>query len=242
MTGLGSIRSTVAPRANYNGIVESVGNQEISPEEARNRSPDRVVTLTDGVFAIIMTILVLDLEIPGTSGGQSVAESLKDLAPTFSAFVISFLLLGMYWVWHRGTFAQVRYTDYRLVWLNLLFLLPMSMIPFAASTLGSHPRDATALRLYGAVLVAVTLLRSLMLWYIHRHTPLLWQVPSKKSRRMSTAAAAAPLVLYTIAILAADPAPVLSTLLYLSVPMVYVAVVLFLKSDARTAGAAQDIS
>jgi hypothetical protein len=71
---------------------------------------------------------------------------------------------------------------------------------------------------------------------------LLWQVPSKKARRMSTAAAAAPLILYTLAILIAAPAPVLSTLLYLAVPMIYTAVVLFLKSDARTASAAQDIS
>jgi uncharacterized membrane protein len=222
--------------------MEPVGESEISPQKAREGSPERVVTLTDGVFAIIMTILVLELEIPDTSDGQSVAESLKDLAPTFSAFVISFLLLGMYWVWHRGTFAQVRYTDYRLVWLNLLFLLPLSMIPFAASTLGSHPRDATALQLYGAILVAVTLLRSLLVWYLHHHTGLLWQAPSKKARRMSTSAAAAPLVLYTLAILVAAPAPVFSTLLYLAVPLVYSAVVLFLKSDARTASAAQDIS
>ena len=229
-------------RVSYDCVMEPASSQEISPQEARNTSPDRVVTLTDGVFAIIMTILVLDLEIPGTSGGQSVAESLKDLAPTFSAFGISFLLLGMYWVWHRGTFAQVRYTDYRLAWLNLLFLLPLSMIPFAASTLGSHPTDATALQLYGAILVAVTLLRSLLLWYLHRHTVLLWQVPSKKARRMSNTAAAAPLVAYTLAILIAAPAPVVSTLLYLSVPMIYVAVILFLKADARTASAAQDIS
>ena len=222
--------------------MNSIGDAEVGPQKAREGSPDRVVTLTDGVFAIIMTILVLDLEVPGTSDGQSVAESLKDLAPTFSAFVISFLLLGMYWVWHRGTFAQVKYADYRLVWLNLLFLLPMSMIPFAASTLGSHPRDATALRLYGVILVAVTLLRSLLVWYLHRHMGLLWQIPSKKARRMSTTAAAAPLVLYTLAILIAAPAPVLSTLLYLAVPMIYTAVVLFLKSDARTASAAQDIS
>jgi uncharacterized membrane protein len=222
--------------------MDSIGEAEVSPQEAREGSPDRVVTLTDGVFAIIMTILVLDLEIPSTSDGQSVADSVKDLAPTFSAFVISFLLLGMYWVWHRGTFAQVKYADYRLVWLNLLFLLPMSMIPFGASTLGSHPRDATALQLYGAILVAVTLLRSLLVWYLHGHTGLLWQVPSKKARRLSTAAAAAPLVVYTLAILIAAPAPVISTLLYLAVPMIYTAVVLFLKSDARTANAAQDIS
>lgn len=222
--------------------MESHDDSDISPQRARNTSPDRLVTLTDGVFAIVMTILVLDLEIPGASADQSVSESIRELGPTFSAFVISFLLVGMYWVWHRGAFAQVRYVDYQLVWLNLLFLLPVSMIPFAASTLGSHSRDATALQLYGVVLVAVTVMRSLLNWYLHRHTWLLWQVPSEKARRMSTAAAAAPLVLYTIAILIAGLAPVLSVLLYLAVPAVYAGVVIFLKSDTKTRSAAEDIS
>jgi uncharacterized membrane protein len=222
--------------------MESTSDSDINPQEARNVSPDRLVTLTDGVFAIVVTILVLDLAIPDSSEGQSVAESLRELGPTFSAFVISFLLVSMYWVWHRGVFAQVRHADYRLVWLNLLFLLPASMIPFAASTLGSHPRDATALQLYGAVLVAVTLMRSALNWYLHRHTWLLWQIPSAKARRLSTIAAAAPLALYTVAMLIAAPAPVLSTLLYLSVPMIYTGIVLFLKSDKRTSSAAQDIS
>ena len=220
----------------------STNGTDLSPQQARNASPDRLLTLTDGVFAIVVTILVLDLEIPGATEGQPVVDSLRELGPTFSAFVMSFLLVSMYWVWHRGVFAQVRYVNYRFVWLNLLFLLPVSMIPFAASTLGSHPQDATAIQLYGVVLVAVTLLRSFLNWYLHRHTWMLWQVPSNKARRLSTTAAAAPLIAYTVAILVAAPAPVLSTLLYLAVPMIYAGVVIFLKSDARTSAAAQDIS
>lgn len=198
--------------------------------------------LTDAVVAIIMTILVLDLEIPGASEGKPLSEGLLDLLPIFTTFVISFLLVGMYWVWHRGFFAQVRYADYRLAWLNLLFLLPLSLIPFAASTLGSHPDDPTALQLYGAILVTVTLMRSLLNWYLHRHPWMLWQVPSAKARRLSATAAASPLVVYVLAILVAEPAPVLSTLLYLAVPLIYAGVVLFLKKDSRTSSAAQDIS
>jgi uncharacterized membrane protein len=198
--------------------------------------------LTDAVFAIIMTILVLDLEIPGASDTKSLADGIRDLRPTFFAFVISFLLLGMYWVWHRGAFAQVRYADYRLAWLNLLFLLPLSLIPFAASTLGSHPEDATALRLYGAILVVVTLMRVLLNWYLYHHAWLLWQVPTKETRRMSAIAATSPLVVYTLAILVASVAPGLSTLLFFAVPLIYADVVFFLKSDARTSSAAQDIS
>jgi uncharacterized membrane protein len=222
--------------------VESQVKPDISPQEARNISPERILMLTDAVVAIIMTILVLDLEIPGASEGKPLSEGLADLLPIFTTFVISFLLVGMYWVWHRGFFAQVRYADYRLAWLNLLFLLPLSAVPFAASTLGSHPDDATALQLYGAILVAVTVMRSVLNWYLHRHPWMLWQVPSTKARRLSAIAAAAPLVVYILAMAVATPAPVLSTFLYLAVPLIYAAVVLFLKSDARTSSAAQDIS
>lgn len=229
-------------RGSYDGDVESHTNSDISPQEARNISPERLVMLTDAVVAIIMTILVLDLEIPGASEGTPLSEGLVDLLPIFTTFIISFLLVGMYWVWHRGFFAQVRYSDYRFAWLNLLFLLPLSVVPFAASTLGAHPDDATALQLYGAVLVTVTVMRSVLNWYVHRHPWMLWQVPSAKARRLSAIAAAAPLVVYVFAILVAASAPVLSTLLYLALPLIYGGVVLFLKKDSRTSSAAQDIS
>jgi uncharacterized membrane protein len=222
--------------------VSSGNDIDLSPQKVRNDNPDRLVTLTDGVFAIVMTILVLDLEIPGAGEGQSVADGLRDLAPTFSAFVISFLIVGMYWVWHRGVFAQVRYANYQILWLNLLFLLPVSMIPFAASTLGSHPDDATALHLYGAILITVTLFRSVLNWYLHRHTWLLWQVPSKRARRLSTIAAVAPILVFSVAMLVAAPAPDLSKLLFLAMPLIYAAALVFLKSDPRTSSAAQDIS
>lgn len=226
----------------YSGAVGSSDNSDISPQEARNVSPERLATLTDAVIAIIMTLLVLDLEIPGESEGKPLTEGLLDLLPIFTTFVISFLLVGMYWVWHRGFLAQVRYADYRLAWLNLLFLLPLSVVPFAASTLDAHPDDATALQLYGAVLVAVTLMRLVLNWYVHSHPWMLWQVPTTKARRLSAGAAAAPLVVYVIAMLVAAPAPTLSTLLYLAMPLLYAGVVLFLKKDSRTKIAAQGIS
>jgi uncharacterized membrane protein len=164
--------------------------------EQRNASPDRLLTFTDGVFAIIITILVLELEVPDLGSGQSLRESLVEIRPTFIAFVISFLLVGMYWVWHRGAFSQVCYVDHNTIWLNLVFLLPVAMIPFAASVLGEHSSEPTALHLYGTVLITATLLRIAVNSYLRRHPGLLWEVPSKQSRRLSTGAAASPLVVY----------------------------------------------
>jgi uncharacterized membrane protein len=215
---------------------------ELSPRDQRKASPERLLTFTDGVFAIIITILVLEIQVPDLGSGQSLIDALGDIRPTFTAFVISFLLVGMYWVWHRTAFAQVRYIDLNVVWLNLLFLLAAALIPFATSTLGEYEADPTALHLYGAVLIAVTLFRVVLDWYLRRHPGLLWQTTGKQAQRLAAAAAAAPLVVYGIAMVIADWVPWLSLLLYFSVPLLYFGFVALLKADPRTQVAAQDLS
>jgi uncharacterized membrane protein len=210
--------------------------------EQRNANPDRLLTFTDGVFAIIITILVLELKVPDLGAGKSLREALTDIRPTFVAFVISFLLVGMYWVWHRSAFAQVRYVDLNTVWLNLLFLLPVAMIPFGASLLGEYEGDATALHFYGLVLITATLFRTVLELYLHRHPGLLWQTGDQQAKRLGTLTAAAPILVYGIAMLIANWAPTLSLLLYLALPLLYLGLVTFLKTDPRTRIAAKDLS
>ena len=92
-------------------------------------SPERVTMLSDGVFAIVLTILVLELKVPHGLAHKSLGEAIHELRPTFLAWTVSFLITGMYWVAHRDIFARVRTVNRDLVWLNLLFLLPMCPDP-----------------------------------------------------------------------------------------------------------------
>ncbi len=114
-----------------------------SDEDGRRGDPDRMLTFTDGVIAIVITILVLELKVPDLSSGQALATSLEEMRPTFVAFVISFLLVGMYWVGHRDMFTGVRLVNRDVLWLNLLFLLPMTLIhlppPSSVNTRPSRP-------------------------------------------------------------------------------------------------------
>ena len=217
-------------------------SSELAAREQRNASPGRLLAFTDGVFAIIITILVLELKVPDLGSGQSLREALSDIRPTFVAFVISFLLVGMYWTWHRSAFAQVRYIDLNTVWLNLLFLLPVAVIPFAASVLGEYPSESAALHLYGVVLIVATLFRVVLNFYLLRHPGLLWQAPNREARRLGTVLAAAPLVVYAVAMVIADWVPTLSLLLYFSMPLLYFGFVALLKTDSRTQVAAEDLS
>jgi uncharacterized membrane protein len=131
----------------------------------RIRDPGRVLALTDGVFAIIMTLLVLEIHVPQLAAGELLSTAfLLEVWPNIVVFVISFVLTGLYWVGHRDMFNLVRGVDRGLIWLNILYMLPVALVPAAAALLGAYSRDALALRLYGLLLLLISLMR-LVLWY-----------------------------------------------------------------------------
>ena len=217
-------------------------NPQLTPAEQRSASPDRLVFLTDGVIAIIITILVLDIRVPELGSGQSLADSLTEVRPTFVSFVISFLLVGMFWTLHKQTFNQVRYVDHNATWLNLLFLLVLALVPYASSALGEYSTESTALHLYGVVMIAASLLRLALNAYFQTHPGLLWQPPSKKARRLYAFTSSVPIVVYIIAMVVAGWSTTLSLVLYFSIPVVYFAVVAFVNADPRTKAAAEGLS
>jgi len=119
----------------------------------------RVETLADGVFAIAMTLLVLDLRVPQTAP-EGLGTALSALLPRLLSFVLSFALLGIYWVAHHVQFHYIRRTDRPFLWINILFLLAVAIVPFSAALLGAYWREPLAIAVYGANLmgVAATLL------------------------------------------------------------------------------------
>lgn len=207
----------------------------------RLRSPDRVAALSDGVFAIILTILVLEIAVPSGLSDGSLKPVLEDLRPTLVAWVVSFLITGMYWVTHRDLFARVRVVNRDLVWLNLLFLLPASLIPFAASVLGEYPDEPLAIHLYGAVMIAVSVMRLAMYVYVVRRPKLLWGQVSDRSR-LGLIVAGVPIAVYAVAMAVAAASTAVSIGLYFSVPVLYFLLITILRERAGTRGEAEDFS
>lgn len=207
---------------------------ELTPQQERGGDPARVVAFSDGVLAIVITILVLDLRVPELGEGQRLADALGESRSTFVAWVVSFLLTGMYWAWHREVFTHVRYVDRITVWLNLLFLLTTALLPFAASVLGSYPDSPTALYLYGSVLIAITLSRVLLDSYLFAQQGLLWDPVTPRAQRYALLLAGGPLVVYLLAIALAATAPGVSVVLFFVVPGLYLASVALLRRDHRT--------
>lgn len=109
----------------------------------------RIETLVDGVFAIAMTLLVLDLK-PAEATVADLGAYLSEQWPTFFAYVLSFANLGVFWVGHHTQFQAIRRTDRIFHWVNILFIMSMVLIPYSTATLSRHLQDPAAVALYGA--------------------------------------------------------------------------------------------
>jgi TMEM175 potassium channel family protein len=209
------------------------GGEPASATVERLHDPARVLALTDGVFAIIITLLVLEIHVPELTQGQSLNEALAELRPSLGAFVVSFILAGMYWVIHRDLFALIRRTDRGLVWLNILHLLPLCLLPFGAGLIGHYDQEPVALRIYGLVLVAISLTRAVIWLYATNRPQLLWQRLDDRQRRAGLALNLFPVLVYLLAFLVATTAPGLSLLIYAAAPVLYFLSITVLRSGRK---------
>lgn len=208
----------------------------------RRADPDRVLALSDGVFAIVLTILVLEIAVPEGLSHGSLRPFLEELRPTLVAWVISFLITGMYWTAHRDIFSQVQKVNRDLVWLNLLYLLPVSLIPFAASVLGEYPDEPIALQFYGVVMILATVMRFSLFWYVSHRPALLWADTVSERSRVGLAISASPIVIYALAMAVAPFASIASIILYFSVPIFYFLLITLLRDRADTQAEADEFT
>jgi uncharacterized membrane protein len=127
-------------------------------DEAPVTSPDRLKALADGVFAIVMTLLVLQLGVPvagGLSGEAGLWRALGRLLPEFLIYVLSFMILGVFWVMHHSIYGVVRIYDTTLVWLNILFLMFVSLIPFSTALVGKNGFMTATAVVYGVNMLLI---------------------------------------------------------------------------------------
>jgi uncharacterized membrane protein len=119
---------------------------------ARNETV-RVEAFSDGVFAIAITLLILEIRVPESAGQDHLGESLTHLWPSFLAFLASFMTIGVMWVNHHRLFSLIQKCDDTLIALNLLLLLGITWIPFPTALLAEHLRGEDA-RVAGTVYAA----------------------------------------------------------------------------------------
>ena len=127
----------------------------------------RLVNLSDGTFAIVLTLLVLDIRIPMHAlTDQELIHQLLALSPVFLAYFTSFTVLAMFWISHNFFYDSLSRTiDRKLILLNMTFLAFLSLIPFSARLLGEYPGVAIATAVYGVNVLLIGIVYSIMFEY-----------------------------------------------------------------------------
>lgn len=109
---------------------------------------NRMEAFSDGVLAIIITIMVLKLTAPN----ESTFSALKNLVPTFVCYSLSYAYIGTYWVNHHELISKLKYVNGKILWKNMFFLFCLSIIPFATEFMGKSPFKEVPTFVYGVVL------------------------------------------------------------------------------------------
>jgi uncharacterized membrane protein len=129
---------------------------------------DRLLAFSDGVIAILITIMVLELKVPH----EPTLEALIPVAPVFLSYVLSFVYVAIYWNNHHHFFHLVRRVDGMMLWANMHLLFWLSLIPFASGWMGENHFASLPTALYGVSLVMPALAWQWMQWAIIRsHGP-----------------------------------------------------------------------
>lgn len=146
---------------------------EIFPAEV-HKSTARLEALTDAVFAIAMTLLVLELKLPEAGGGDvlNLGNHLIRLLPNLASFIISFVVLGWYWHAHHTLFQHLKHGSHKLLWLNIFYLLVISLVPFSAALLGRFHAEQIAVVVYSVNMLLAIFIHLLMWRHATRHKQL----------------------------------------------------------------------
>src|SRR5580765_3271316 len=120
----------------------------------------RLEAFSDGVIAILITIMVLELKTPA----DPTWEGLRALRPVFLAYVLSFVYLGIYWANHHHMFKAVDKVDGRILWANSHLLFWLSLVPFATAWMGEAHFAALPTAFYGGILFSAAVAYTILVW------------------------------------------------------------------------------
>jgi uncharacterized membrane protein len=128
---------------------------------------ERLVFFSDAVFAIAMTLLVLDIKLPEVAEESDILPELLGLWPQYFAYVLSFLIIALNWFGHHRKFRVITRFDSRLLWINMLLLLLIAFVPFPTSLLSDFDPQPSTVILYAATVGSISLVQA-WLW-IHAY-------------------------------------------------------------------------
>lgn len=189
-------------------------------------SKARVEAFSDGIFAIIVTLLVLEIKVPEIHDVDSMDElgrALIHLLPKFVSWIISFMILCVFWVNHHRIFEQLTTITHSVFWFNANLMLWCSFIPFPTALMGDYINNPISLIAFGIVLALAALAFTLMRWKIINESEILKDsVDRIYFKRTTKRSLIFGPVLYTCGALSSLIHPYLAFSIYLFIPIYFI--------------------
>ena len=138
--------------------------------EIRNEiSKSRIEILTDGIFAIVMTLLVLEITVPQLTHSEVAAgelpNQLLELWPVIYSYALSFIILGFFWINHHDQFYYIKRANRVFVWINIFYLMSVAFVPFSTALLGEYTDQQISVVIYGINIASAGFWAAVQWWY-----------------------------------------------------------------------------
>ena len=184
-------------------------------------SKSRLEAFSDGVIAIILTLMILEFKVPDVAPGEPASEiwrSLGAVLPTLLVYAMSFIIVAIMWINHHHTIHLVRHVDTPLLWLNINFLFWMSLVPFPTAFLGRHVDLPEACLVYGGIGSLISVAFTLFQRHAQR---LMGPEVSDDARRRINTENVMTIALYAVAGVSAYLSVIVSWSLFVLLPALY---------------------
>ena len=188
-------------------------------------SKSRVETFSDGVFAIIITILVLELRVPkitNQNSSKDLAEALLLIFPKFLSWVVSFFMVCVIWVNHHRIFESITHITYKIFWYNAYLLLWCAFIPFPTALVGDYPGNKLSSFIFGIVMSLMGFGFVFLRKTIIRERLLIEKVDENNFKKDNFNSLFFGCILYFIGALAAWLHPLISLIIYALIPFYFI--------------------
>lgn len=155
--------------------------------EKIKKSTQRIEALADGIFSIILTLMVFDLKVPplapeDTNNAYALWIKISSMWPEFATFIFSFIILGIFWMGHKSHMNKVERTNRPYEFLNILFFFTVTLIPVGAITLSKYPLNHTAVMFFSTVVFLAGVVFLLKWHYSVKHDLLYPYLSSERIR------------------------------------------------------------
>jgi uncharacterized membrane protein len=206
-------------------------------DEAAEEGIGRILALSDGVFAVAITLLIFEIALPATTSAADLPKALLELWPRYLAYVVSFVVIARFWVAHRMAFRLIARDDGVLVWLNLLLLMFVAFLPFPTAVVGEHGGSPAAAVFYGSSVVLASMASVAYWWYASGRGSLLTPDAGRAQVRALRARSLASPVFFALTLPIAVFAPYAAEIVWLFIfPLTWIVFVLFFGEEHEQPG------